>query len=83
LPPMKREFLVKLNHEFESNLLRHSVSLFLSLGAVAAENSILRPPVATAAQRLNDHRQSMALSHVLCAILSHPFCISVFLYESF
>jgi len=34
---MKREFLVKLNREFESNLLRRPVSLFLSLGAVLLE----------------------------------------------
>jgi hypothetical protein len=34
LPPMKREFLVKLNREFESNLLRQPVLRFLSLSGV-------------------------------------------------
>ena len=43
LPPMKREFLVKLNREFESNPLRQPVSLFFSLGDVSSENSILPP----------------------------------------
>jgi hypothetical protein len=37
LPPMKREFLVKLNREFESNLLRQPVLRFGSLGGVLLE----------------------------------------------
>ena len=41
LPPMKREFLVKLNREFESNPLRQPVLHFLCLG-VLPEISILR-----------------------------------------
>jgi hypothetical protein len=40
---MKREFLVKLNREFESNLLRQPVFAFRSHGGVLPENSILPP----------------------------------------
>jgi hypothetical protein len=43
LPPMKREFPVKLNHEFEANLLRQPAWLFLSPGVVLLEKSILPP----------------------------------------
>ena len=53
LPPMKREFLVKLNREFESNLLHQPVSPFLSLGGVVLGKAILPPK--TRQYRLGKH----------------------------
>jgi hypothetical protein len=43
LPPMKREFVVKLNREFESNPLRQPVSPFLFRGGVLSKNSRSNP----------------------------------------
>jgi hypothetical protein len=49
LPPMKREFLVNLNREFESNLLfsasQSGVSASPSLGNREFESALLRHPV--------------------------------------